>query len=137
MNLKHYEEIYDLFTEYHGHMVADVVDYRPRGDLGIRLTMHNGDRYDFDTISKGVRKARDHYELAKDEITDELCRRSFADHLTEMMGVRGFTQQTLAEYTGISKGSINAYINKAKTPSITNLRKIAYALDCSIAELMD
>lgn len=137
MNIKHYEDIYELFTQYHKDMAPNVVDYRPRGDLGIRVTLRSGDRYDFDIISKGVRKARDNYELKKDEITDDLCRSSFAYHLTDMMGVRGFTQQTLAEYTGISKGSINAYINKTKTPSITNLRKIAYVLDCSIAELMD
>lgn len=137
MNLKHYEDIYEMFTELYAYMVDDVVDYRPKGDLGIRLTMRNGDRYDFDTISKGVRRAVDRYELAKDEITDEKCRASFSNHLVEIMGIRGYTQRTLSEYTGISKGSINAYINKDKTPSLTNVRKIAYALDCSIAELLD
>lgn len=137
MNFKHYESIYETFAKIYTYMVDDIVDYRPKGDVGIRVTMRDGKRYDFDIISKSIREAVDRYELAKDEITDERCRDSFSYHLVEMMGLRGYTQQSLSEYTGISKGSINSYINKTKTPSMTNMRKIAYALDCSIAELLD
>lgn len=137
MNTKHYDEIFKIFSELYSGMVKDVADYRPKGDLGIRLTMRDGSRYDFDAISKGVRRPIDKLEMAKDEITDEMCRKSFSEHLVEKMAIKGYTQQTLSEYTGISKGSINSYINKTKTPSLTNVRKIAYALDCSIAELLD
>lgn len=137
MNLKHYEGIYKMFCDSYPYMVKDVEDWRPKGDLGVRVFMRDGKQYDYDTISKGVREAVTRYDMAKTDITDEKCRESFAYHLTMMMGTRGYTQRTLSEYTGISKGSINAYINKDKTPSLTNVRKIAYALDCSIAELLD
>ena len=137
MNIKHYEEIFELFKEYHPYMSSNVADYRPKGDLGIRITMTDGTCYDFDKMNKGLRKAQVEYHISRNDITDNQCRESFSRHLLEMMDLRGYNQQTLSEYTGISKGSINSYINKAKTPSITNLRRIAYALDCSIAELLD
>lgn len=137
MNTSHYKDIFKEFEEYHHYMAKDVSDYRPKGDLGIRLTMKDGSMYDYDTISKGVRQAKIDYRLNKDEITDIQCRKSFAYHLTEMMTIRGYNQQSLSEYTGISKASIHSYLKADKTPSITNLRKIAYALNCSIAELID
>lgn len=137
MNTKYYEEIFNTFKEYHPYMAQDVVDYRPKSDIAIRLITRDGTYYDFDTISKGVRRMPDDYKLRKDQITDAQCRKSFACHLSEMMILKGYTQQSLSEYTGISKGSINNYLNETKTPSLTNVRKIAYALDCSIAELLD
>ena len=137
MNIKHYEDIYEMFKDAHPYIADDVVDYRPRGDLGIRLTMRDGKKYDFDRVTKGIRIARDYSVNSKEDITDERCRESFSYHLIEQMGIRGFNQQALAEFTGISKGSINGYINKSKTPSVTNLRKIAYALDCSVSDLID
>lgn len=137
MNYKHYEDIYDQFKSIHGYMVDNVSDYRPKGDLGIRLTMKDGKEYDFDQNSKCVRLVvKQEYKDGK-EITDERCRSSFSYHLTEWMALRGYNQQTLAESTGISKGSINSYLKQTKTPSMTNLRKIAYVLDCSIGELID
>lgn len=137
MSTKYYEEMFNTFKEYHPYMAQDAVDYRPKSDIAIRLTMQNGTRYDFDIISKSVHRVQDNYKLQKDQITDMQCRKSFSCHLSEMMTVKGYNQQRLSEYTGISKGSINSYLNATKTPSLTNVRKIAYALDCSIAELLD
>ena len=93
--------------------------------------------YDLDMITKGLRRVQDESLLKKDEITDDMCRQSFSVHLCDFMTKNGYTQQSLSEYTGISKGSINAYVNGSKTPSLTNVRKIAHALNCSIAELID
>lgn len=137
MNTKYYDEIYKEFKKYHPYAINDVNDWRPRGDYGIRLSMKDGTKYDFDKLSMGIRRVNDYSFDSKDAITDEQCRESFAYHLVELMCLRGYTQQTLAEYTGISKSSINGYINKTKTPSMTNMRKIAYALDCPIGDLLD
>lgn len=137
MNTKYYDEICKLFEEYHPHMASNVVDYRPKSNIAIRLTMNDGTQYDFDKLSKGITRVKETRKLVKDDITDEQCRKSFAYHLREQMGFKGYNQHTLAEFTNISVGSINAYLKEDKTPSITNLRKIAYALDCSIIELLD
>ena len=70
-------------------------------------------------------------------ITDEECRDAFAYNLSDIMKTRGFGQAALAEKTGLSKAMISKYINKQSTPTLTNLMKIAYALDCEPEELMD
>lgn len=137
MNKQHYDSILNELLQTHPYIANDYLDYRPKGDRGIRVTLNDGSQYDYDIISKAIRKVNDDRKLTKEEITDEQCRNSFAYHLAYLMGVRGYTQRTLSEYTQISVGSINAYLNKSKTPSITNMRKIAYALDCSIVELLD
>ena len=137
MNLNHYEEIYSTLKMCHPELEKEVIDYRPLSNIGIRVTTKNGTKYDFDMITKGLRRVPDEYRLKKDEITDDMCRQSFSVHLCDFMTKNGYTQQSLSEYTGISKGSINAYVNGSKTPSLTNVRKSAHALNCSIAELID
>lgn len=137
MNTKYYDEIYEEFRSHHPYAVDDIVNWRPRGEYGIRLTMKDGVKYDFDKISMGIRRVNNYSFESRDSITDEQCRKSFAYHLSELMVLRGFTQLTLSEYTGISKASISAYLNESKTPSMTNMRKIAYALDCQLGELLD
>lgn len=137
MNIDHYNEIFNQFTTYHPYLVNDVHDWRPRSDRGIRVTMEDGTMYDFDTITKCVRRVEDHGMHEIGEITEDRCRASIAYHLTELMGLKGYTQQTLSEHTGLGKGSIYNYINGKATPSATALRKMAQALDCSIADLLD
>lgn len=137
MNLEHYENIYKTFEAYHPDAARNAVDYRPNSSISIRISTKDGNEYDFDVISKGLRRVEDVKPLDKEEVTDEMCRKSFAIHLYDMMVKKGFNQQTLADYTGISKGAINGYINETKTPSLTNVRKIAYVLCCSVAELID
>lgn len=137
MNVKHYKEILAILAENHPYITDNMEDWRPRGDRGVRVTMRNGDEYDFDTATMCVSRARYEFKVTGDMINDETCRESFSNHLQIWMARRGFNQQELADYTGLSKGAINSYLNKTKTPSITNLRKIAYALDCSIVDLLD
>lgn len=137
MKTTHYDTIYEAFLDNHPYMTNDVKTWRPKGDWGIRITTYSGDYYDYDNISKSIRKVRDDRKLNKDEITEQQCRDSFAYHLRNQMGIRGYTQRTLSENTGISVGAISSYINATKSPSMTNMRKIAFALDCSIAELLD
>lgn len=137
MNTKHYENIFEEFKDCHPYLIQDCIDWRPRGDRGIRASMKDGTMYDFDTITKCVRRVEDHVMLSAEDITEEHCRASIAYHLTELMGLKGHTQQTLSEYTGLGKGSIHNYINGKATPSATALRKMAQALDCSVADLLD
>lgn len=137
MNVNYYNEIFEDFKKYWPFEIDNVNDFRPRGERGIRLTMKDGRLLDYDIITHGLRPVRNYSASAVDEITDERCRDSFVYHVTDLMTARGFTQQTLAEYTGISKGSINKYLNKNATPSMTALRKIAHALQCRLDELLD
>ena len=137
MNNKHYESIFDSFLAHHPYMEKDVHDWRPRGDWGVRVELTDGTEYDYDTMSNGIRRVINHNMTTMEDITEERCRASISYHLTELMTLRGFSQNTLSDYTGLSKGSINNYINGTATPSATALRKLARALDCNITDLLD
>ena len=137
MNIKHYEEIVEEFKLHHPYMADEIADWRPRGDMGVRIKMTNGKVYDFHGPSKIIRNVETrpmHYDDAFDE---EDWRRIFADRLCEYMCTKGITQQSLSEYTGISKGAINKYVNGKATPSAYVLSKLARAFDCTIMDLTD
>lgn len=137
MNLSYYEHIYEQFSLYHPYIAKDVDDYRPRGENGIRVTLVDGTEYDFYITSKSIRKVDDRPTYDHDEIQEEQWRALLADRLQERMIMTGFTQQTLAEYTGLGKGSIYNYVNGKATPSGYALSRLARALDCTIAELTE
>lgn len=61
----------------------------------------------------------------------------FSDNLLELLEDRCMTQRELARASGISAGSISAYINKKALPSIKAILNIACALDVDVAELID
>lgn len=137
MQIEYYERMFEEFKMFWPFEVDNVKDYRPRGDHSIRIEMKDGRCLDYDNISHGIRPVKNFSPSAANEITDERCMDSFSYKLTDLMNTRGFNQETLAEYSGVSKGSINKYINKKSTPSITAFRKIAHALQCTLDELLD
>ena len=61
----------------------------------------------------------------------------FSGNLASLLDETGMTQRELSEATGISKGTINKYINKRQFPNVINIIKIARALDCDPSELID
>lgn len=137
MNTKRYETIYDEFKRLHPYMVDDIDDYGPKGEWGIRLVTKDGVRYDYHSISKTVRQVEDRPVYNFDDLTEELWRSLFADRLNELMSINGFSQQTLSDYTGLGKGTINNYVNKKATPSAYALSRIARVLNCSINDLIE
>lgn len=132
-----YDNKLEELKRYHPYMIGHIRSVRPRGENGIRVTLDDGTQYDFSGADIGARRVIDYTPNQLDEITDERCRESFVYRLTELMEMRGFNQQTLAEYSGLSKGAINNYLNKKATPSFTAARRIAYALGCTVNELID
>ena len=137
IDTRFYEDKFEEFKQYHPYMVERVRSVRPRGEAGIRVTLDDGAQYDFGGAENGVRRVVDYAPDILNDITDERCRSSFAYRLTELMAVRGFNQNSLAERSGVSKGAINNYLNKKATPSFTAARRIAYAIGCSVSELID
>lgn len=137
MNTKHYDDIFKEFKMQHPYMVNDIVDYGPRGELGIRLVGKDGTRYDYHATSKSVRRVEDRPVYNFEDLTEDLWRSLFSDRLNEMMGVKGYSQQTLADYTGLGKGTINNYVNKKATPSGYALARLARVLNCSVMDLVE
>ena len=136
MRNDYYEHIYDNFKFDHPYLEVDVVEWRPRGEQGIRVTLRDMSQYDYNMSSRGVRRVKVFDMSIMEDITDEKCRSCVAYNLIELMDIRGFSQNTLAEATGLGRGSINNYINGKATPSITALIKIARALNCEVGDLI-
>lgn len=137
MNIRYYENIFASFLDNHPYMEKELEDWRPRGEWGIRATLKDGSEYDYNISTNTIRRVVDHSMPKIEDVTEERCRASISYHLIELMAVKGFSQNTLSEYTGLSKGSINNYINGTATPSAIALVKIARALDCTVADLID
>lgn len=61
----------------------------------------------------------------------------FADNLVERLSDANMTQKELAEEAMLAESTISQYIHKVKTPGLRAIINIAYALDCSIEDLID
>lgn len=62
---------------------------------------------------------------------------AFGDNLKVMMDGAGYTQRQLANETGVAESTISRYISKQQIPHVRALVNLAYALDCSLDDLMD
>ena len=135
----YYEEMFEAFGRKCPGWYEESDGYRPKHANAIRVKLKNGDQVDYNirTDSYRYRHADTSDNVKPNTITDEECRDAFAYNLSDIMKTRGFGQAALAEKTGLSKAMISKYINKQSTPTLTNLMKIAYALDCEPEELMD
>lgn len=61
----------------------------------------------------------------------------FGDNLKSILEERQMTQSELANVLGVETRTLNRYIMKQRIPTIKNVINIAYALDCSLDELID
>lgn len=62
---------------------------------------------------------------------------NFSEHLSELLADRRMTQFDLARESGISIGSINAYLHRKSLPGVKAIINIAFALDVDVDELID
>lgn len=62
---------------------------------------------------------------------------NFGDNLAEILEDHCITQAELAKKSGLSVGSVNAYIHKQSPPGIKAVINIAHALDMDVGELID
>ena len=137
MNIRHYEEVYAKFEEVAPHLARLTQDWRPRGDFGVRVTLVDGTRYDYDIHYPAPRLVRDVSLDDAMNIDEAQCRELFAYRMRDAMIRRGHNQTSLAAYTGISKATISNYLNCKSSATLPHIRRIAHALDCSVGELMD
>lgn len=61
----------------------------------------------------------------------------FSDNLVNMMNGVRISQRDLADATGLSEGTISNYIHRRQMPGVKAIVNIAYALDCSMDDLVD
>lgn len=133
--VNHWYPIYQDFLNWHKEYNGEVVDYYPcgRNELMIRL--------------KNLQYVRFNWEINTVQIvqpasfeqnnTDESWKQNFAERLIRRMRVIHITQDELSKRTGISQVTISKYATAKAMPNGLNLSRLAYALDCSVSELMD
>jgi DNA-binding Xre family transcriptional regulator len=137
MNIRHYEEVVEKFKTNAPHLAALMEDWRPRGDFGIRVILKDKTQYDYDIHYPAPRIVRDIKLEDAIRIDDTECRKIFAYRVKDAMIRKGHNQASLAEYTGISKATISNYLAGKCSATLPHIRKIAYALGCSVGELID
>lgn len=137
METRQHKEIFEDFSMRHPEWAKNVVRYKPRHMYSIRITFDNGEQIDYNIRTKTYREVREYFVNDPDDVTDEMCREIFSANLAEMMRSKGFSQPELSARTGLSTATISKYLRKLATPSITNLEKIAHALNCDRDDLLE
>lgn len=120
-------QIYRNFEMYFPWIAKDVVSSYESG-MVLFVTLSDGSRMAYDEIYNSIR------QLPKDSnnLTEEECRREFANRLRSIMITKGFNQQRLSETTGIRQHVLSGYMTGRNMPNFYNLDKIAKALRCSL-----
>lgn len=137
LDSSYFEEICDNFARRCPTWIDDVVKCVPRHGSMIRAVLKNGDYIDYDDRTGSYRYVTNDRSVGPDDVTDEDCRDIFATNLVDLMRTVGVNQAILAERSGLSQVMISKYIKRKATPSFTNVKKIAHALNCSIYELIE
>lgn len=138
LNTRYYEACFDDFQKRWPESARDAVEYRPKGEYAIRITLRDGRQLDYNMRANGSLRYVDTYiSGSADNFDDEYCRSVFANNLSERMMVKGYGQAALAEQTGLSKAVISKYLKKQSTPTLSAVRRIAHVLDCNVEDLID
>lgn len=136
IDVKRHEGYFEKFRQQFPIWGDETIRYVPKNSQAIRVTLRSGDEIDFNAISNTFHVVRREKSGSPRDIKDSDCRDAFSSNLVEMMRARGVSQTTLAELTGLSTASISKYLRREATPTITNLRRIALALNCAEEELI-
>ena len=105
----------------------DAVDVYENSPFELILVMADGTRYSYYDYDNTIRK------LPKGpELTEEEYREEFGIRLSDILYRRRISQDELSKMAGISRASINHYINGTTSPSFFNADRIARALHMSL-----
>lgn len=132
-----WEPVYSKFEQDHPYLAEHIVDWYPSAHSEIVVTVENGTRYRYDFFSGRITQLYSVRDDNNEYVDEDDWRIDFASNLYHRMRKAGFINDTLAELTGISSGTISNYVNGRSTPNGHAIYKIAKALKCSVSELMD
>lgn len=97
-------------------------------DLFIELK--NGDKFIYDSFNNTV-----NFNLYENgELTEEQEIKEFTKNLRKLLARKYMTQEELAERIGVSRITINRYMNGKQFPDAMVLRKMSKVLNCSIED---
>lgn len=118
---------------FHGNLsLDDIVTAEAIAPFEVRVELANGVVGVYDATTKMFCRIR-----KGEVITDEEWQREFGRRLNRSLLRAMMTQEDLANAIGVSRQMIVKYINGQAIPSAFNISKIAKALNCSSAELIE
>ena len=121
------------FERNYVELIDKVIDWYPSNRNEIVVTLDDNRRLVYDWLSK---KCYEIVNINNSKFEDEnTWKNNFARRLTLKIRNTCYTQERLANETGISIVTINKYATGKAIPNACNLEKIASALNCSIYEL--
>lgn len=132
----YWSSVFDMFCDDHPVLAGRMVDWYPSAQYEITVKTDDGCKYAYDMFTRTAYKIYD-AENSNDNISEKEWRKGFARNLNRKLHNVAMTQDILSEKTGISQATISKYSNGGATPSAHNVEKIARALKCSTAELMN
>lgn len=137
LNTKYYNDCFEDFKRRWPREAEHAVNYRPKSEYAIRITLNDGSQLDYNMRANGTLRRVDTYSPGGAlEFTEEYCRTVFANNLSERMAVKGYGQVALAEQTGLSQAVISKYLKRQSTPTVSAIQRIAYVLDCTVEDLL-
>ena len=133
-------EVKDAYVELYKHhvilenlkqyLIQNIITYKALNDWDLFVELKNGDKFIYDGFTNSV--SFDFYE--SDDLTEEQMTIEFSKNLRKTIRRKFITQDELARKTGISRLSINRYINGKQLPDYITLRKLSNALGCPIED---
>lgn len=132
----YWSSVFDMFFNDHPVLAGKMVDWYPSAQYEITVKTDDGCKYAYDMFTRVAYKTYDS-DTPLVDISEEEWRKGFAKNLNRKLHNVAMTQDMLAYKTGISQVMISKYTRGKATPSANNVEKMAIALKCSTAELMN
>ena len=100
----------------------------------IRLYMNDGYKYVYDSLDKFPHPIVEFNSTR--ELSDELWLKGFSDKVHSQLRKNRMTQYELAGTIGVSPVTLSRYLTYKSIPSASIVHRMAFALNCTVDDLM-
>lgn len=124
-----------LFQEYRAQFpyeAKEVLVYYESAPSELTLRLSDGSIYIYDALYKTSTRSRVGENRSKEERTREFVRR-----VKRRAAILGKSQQDLSEEIGVSRKTINTYLNGNRSPDVELILDLAEVLSCEPSDLYD
>ena len=128
----------DEFLESRPYVNGHVTKVYPYDGNTIIVESDDGTFYKYDSILKStIADYELEYLMSNNIETKNDWESEFSRRLYKLIRREGYTQDSFANAANISGGSISAYIEKRRTPSLFIFLKMTKALNCNLYDILD
>lgn len=129
--------LFDEFIYNFRYISGHVVKWWPINDDSIIVEDDDGYYYLYDSVLNSTRSSKSLEYLLRINVNDKReWTKKFGREFYRAVLKSGYNQEDLSLDSKISSGSISAYTNGEKIPSIYSLLKLVTTMDCTIQELI-